>query len=88
MAVVQQGSGAVTERLVERASAALEARTSRRGLLARAALVGSALSVGPLRYLLQPTTAWGVIGRAGFSGDGRSGRQSMRSVQRCIAPGE
>jgi hypothetical protein len=62
MAVVQQGSGVVTERLVERASTALEGRTSRRGLLARAALVGSALSVGPLRYLLHPTTAWAVIG--------------------------
>jgi hypothetical protein len=68
MAVVQQGSGVVTERLVERASTALEGRTSRRGLLARAALVGSALSVGPLRYLLHPTTAWAVIGPGSCSG--------------------
>jgi hypothetical protein len=67
MAVVQQRSGDVTERLVERAGSALEARTSRRGLLARAALVGSALSVSPLRYLLRPTTAWAAISPGGCS---------------------
>ena len=57
----------MTDRLVEKAGAALEGRTSRRGLLARAALVGSALSVSPLRYLLRPTTAWGVISPGGCS---------------------
>ena len=67
MAVVRQGTGVVTDRLVEKAGAALEGRTSRRGLLARAALVGSALSVSPLRYLLRPTTAWGVISPGGCS---------------------
>jgi hypothetical protein len=35
--------------------------TSRRGFLARIALVGSALSVAPLRYLLRPESAWAVI---------------------------
>lgn len=36
-------------------------RTSRRGFLARVAMVGSALSVAPLRYLLRPESAWAVI---------------------------
>ena len=39
----------------------LERRTSRRGLLTRAALAGSALAVAPARYLLRPQTAWAVI---------------------------
>ncbi len=36
-------------------------RTSRRDFLGRVALVGSALSVAPLRYLLRPESAWAVI---------------------------
>jgi len=51
----------VTERLLESAGSLLERRTSRRGLLARAALIGSALTVSPLRYLLRPVSAWAVI---------------------------
>jgi hypothetical protein len=51
----------VTERLVEAAGRVLERRTSRRGLLGRAALMGSALAVGPLRYLVRPVSAWAVI---------------------------
>jgi hypothetical protein len=35
--------------------------TSRRGFFARVALVGSALAVAPLRYLLRPESAWAVI---------------------------
>jgi hypothetical protein len=58
----------VTERLVEAAGSLVERRTSRRGLLARAALVGSALSVGPLRLLLRPTSAWAVIAPGHCSG--------------------
>ena len=58
----------MTGRLVKEAGSALERRTSRRGLLARAALVGSALSVSPLRYLLRPTSAWAVISPGGCSG--------------------
>ena len=59
----------MTDRLVEALGAAVEQRTSRRGLLARAALAASALSVGPLRFLLRPTTAWAVI-RPGDCGGG------------------
>ena len=43
------------------AGSLLERRTSRRGLLARAALAGSAMAVAPLRYLLRPVSAWAVI---------------------------
>jgi hypothetical protein len=48
--------------LLERAGSLLERRTSRRGLLQRAALAGSAMAVAPLRYLLRPVNAWAVIG--------------------------
>ena len=39
----------------------LEGRTSRRGLLIRLAVAGSAIAVAPLRYLLRPGTAMAVI---------------------------
>jgi hypothetical protein len=39
----------------------LERRSSRRGLLARAALAGSAFAVAPIRYLVRPGTAWAVL---------------------------
>jgi hypothetical protein len=58
----------LTDQLVEAAGAVLDRRTSRRGLLARAALVGSALAVSPLRYLLRPTSAWAVISPGSCSG--------------------
>lgn len=51
----------MTDRLVQKAGSLLERKTSRRGLLARAGLVGSALMVGPLRYLIRPVSAWAVI---------------------------
>src|SRR5438874_1499628 len=47
--------------MVQAAGSLLERRTSRRGLLARAALTGSALVVAPLRYLIRPVSAWAVI---------------------------
>jgi hypothetical protein len=59
---------AVLERAVSPAAriagalgAALERRTSRRGVLARAAVAGSALAVAPVRYLVRPESAWAVI---------------------------
>jgi hypothetical protein len=51
----------VSARLVSAASALAERRVSRRGLLSRMALGGSALVVAPLRYLLRPGTAWAVL---------------------------
>ncbi len=47
--------------LVDRLAAALDARTSRRGFLARTAVVGSALVVGPGQYLLRPGTAYAAV---------------------------
>jgi len=43
------------------ASGYLERRTSRRGFLVRAAVVGSALTVGPIRYLVRPQSAWATV---------------------------
>ncbi len=47
--------------LVDRLSAVLDRRTSRRGFLARSAVVGSALAVGPGQYLLRPGTAYAAV---------------------------
>jgi hypothetical protein len=58
----------VTERLVEATASLLERRTSRRGVLGRAALIASALAVAPLRYLLRPVSAWAVIGPGSCGG--------------------
>ncbi|HEV7886975.1 MAG TPA: twin-arginine translocation signal domain-containing protein, partial [Acidimicrobiales bacterium] len=55
-------------RLVEKASAFLANHTSRRGFLARSAVVGSALTVAPMRYVLEPGTAYAAVcGCAGQS---------------------
>ena len=51
----------MTDRLVATASRLLSRRTSRRGMLVRIAIGGSAIAVGPLRYLLRPGTAMAVI---------------------------
>lgn len=58
----------MTGRLIGAAGSLLERRTSRRGLLARAALAGSAMAVAPLRYLLRPVSAWAAIGPGSCSG--------------------
>lgn len=47
--------------LVERSSAALERRVSRRSFLTKSAIVGSALTVNPLQYILRPGTAYAAI---------------------------
>ncbi len=46
----------------ERQALAGPGRATRRGFLQRLALVGAAMSVGPLRYLVRPLDAWAVIG--------------------------
>jgi hypothetical protein len=50
----------LSERAQEAATSLLEARTSRRGILRRAAVFGSALAVAPLKFLLQPESAWAI----------------------------
>jgi hypothetical protein len=47
--------------LVERGTALLDRRASRRGFLTRAALVGAAVMVAPLRYVLRPGSAYAAI---------------------------
>jgi hypothetical protein len=47
--------------VVERTSRFLEHRTSRRGFLARAAVVGSAVATAPLEFILRPTTAYAAV---------------------------
>ncbi len=48
-------------RVVDRASRLLEAHTSRRGFLRRAAIVGSAMVAAPAAYVLRPNTAYSAI---------------------------
>ena len=50
-----------TAALAERASEVLASRVSRRSFVVRMAIAGSALAVGPLRYLLRPGTAYAVV---------------------------
>lgn len=57
--------------LVRSSARTLERRTSRRGFLVRAATVGSALAVAPLRYLLQPVSALAAIVRPEHCATGR-----------------
>ncbi len=47
--------------LIERGAAFLQARTSRRSFLAKAAVVGSALAAAPATYLLRPGSAYGAV---------------------------
>jgi len=54
-------SGTFSQRLVHRASALFSGRTSRRSFLTRTAMVGSALAVGPIDFLLKPGTAYAYV---------------------------
>jgi uncharacterized protein with LGFP repeats len=55
-------SGSFSQRLVHRISSALgRSTTSRRSFLTRTAVVGSALAVGPLDFILKPGTAYGYL---------------------------
>lgn len=51
----------VSRWLVERTGELLERRTTRRGLLARTTLAGSALAVAPSLYVLRPVSAYAAI---------------------------
>jgi hypothetical protein len=55
------GLDTVARRLTDSSAQALEGRFSRRSALIRLAVGGSALSIAPLRYLLYPGTALGVV---------------------------
>ncbi len=58
----------VAERVVARTAGILSGGHSRRRFLARTAVVGSALAVNPVTYLLKPGTAYGAV--CGTCGDG------------------
>ena len=47
--------------LVDRVAGLLASRSSRRGFLARSAVVGSALAVGPWSFLTRPGTAYAAV---------------------------
>lgn len=51
----------MSKRLVDRAGAFLEQRTSRRGFLRRTAIVGSALIAAPATYILRPGSAYSAV---------------------------
>jgi hypothetical protein len=51
----------IAEKIVSTVSNGLATKTSRRGFLFRSAVVGSALAVNPLRFLLQPGTAYASL---------------------------
>jgi uncharacterized protein with LGFP repeats len=54
-------SAPVSQRLVDRAAGFLAARSTRRGFLARTAVVGSALAVSPAAFVLRPVTAYAAV---------------------------
>ncbi|MGH9075358.1 MAG: twin-arginine translocation signal domain-containing protein [Acidimicrobiales bacterium] len=56
--------------LAERTSALLASRTSRRGFLVRSAVVGSALAVAPVGYVLRPLSAYAAVCACGDPGCG------------------
>src|SRR5205814_7280199 len=57
----RRGALVVSQRLAERTAGLLASRLSLRSFVVRMAIAGSALAVAPLRYLLQPGTAYAVV---------------------------
>ena len=51
----------MTARLADRAARFIGRHTSRRGFIARTAIVGTALAVAPTEFVLRPGTAYGAI---------------------------
>lgn len=62
------GEATFSQRLVQRASGLFSKGTSRRSFLTRTAVLGSALAVGPIDFLLKPGTAYAYT--CGTCGDG------------------
>jgi hypothetical protein len=63
-----RSSTVLSERLVHASASFVERRVSRRTLLLRVALTGSAMAVAPLRYLLYPISALAAITPGDCSG--------------------
>jgi hypothetical protein len=51
----------LSDKVASATSKSLERRTTRQGFLVRMGLVGSALVVAPLRYLIRPGSAWAYV---------------------------
>jgi hypothetical protein len=66
-AVASTLSPSLSQRAVDRVSGWLARRTSRRGFLVRAGLLGSALAVDPFGYVLRPGTAYAAVCGPGAS---------------------
>ena len=62
------GSATFSQRLVQRASGLFSKGTSRRSFLTRTAVLGSALAVGPIDFILKPGSAYAYT--CGTCGDG------------------
>ena len=60
-AVGEVGASTLTQRAVDRVTGWLSGRTSRRGFLLRAGLVGTALAADPTGYVLRPGTAYASV---------------------------
>jgi len=54
-------TGTFAQRVANKASAMLGGRSSRRSFLTRTAVLGSALAVGPIDFILKPGTAYGYL---------------------------
>jgi hypothetical protein len=50
-----------TQKIAEKAAGLLGAHTGRRSFIGKTAIVGSALTVNPLRYILRPGTAYAAV---------------------------
>jgi hypothetical protein len=59
--MMQEQTAGPRRTLVERSAALLDRGQSRRSFLVRTAVVGSALTMSPLRYLLRPGTAYAAV---------------------------
>lgn len=62
----------MSKRLVEKSARFLESRTSRRGFLRRAAMVGTALVAAPGTYILKPGDAYSAVVRSIYDCPGGS----------------
>jgi len=54
-------TGTFAQKLVHRASTLLGGKSTRRSFLTRTAVVGSALAVGPIDFILKPGSAYGYV---------------------------
>ena len=79
------GTGTFAQRLVHKVSTAFgRNRTSRRSFLTRTAVVGSALAVGPLDFIIKPGTAYGYL--CGTCSDGWTAFSCTVNSGRNVCP--